>query len=68
MNLGSGSKTAAAGAVVAALLGCGAGALLRPDLGEAEGGPALVVSQTPAYSDTVSYETSWWAVQQDEAY
>ena len=68
MNVGPGLRTLAGGAVVAAVLGCSAGAVLRPALDGVESGPALVVTQAPAYTDVVSYEDSWWAVQQDEAY
>ena len=54
-------RTAAAGAVVAALLGCAAGNVMRPELGEADTGRTLVVSRTPDLTNVVSYEDSWWS-------
>ena len=54
------------GALAAGALGCTAGTLLRPELGPARTGPALVVSEAPALPDTVSYGDRWWSVQRDD--
>lgn len=66
MNFGSSARTVAAGAVLAAALGCAAGTVLRPELGPADTGPALIVSQPPETPDILSYEDSWWAVHPGE--
>ena len=70
MKTGSPTRVAAAGALVAAVLGCAAGTLLRPDVGAPRGGPALIVSPAPVLAEVASYEDSWWTthVDHDTAY
>ncbi len=60
------ARTALTGGIVAAALGCAAGAAMRPELTEIDTGRTLVVSQTPEYSDSVSYVSSWRSVAVDE--
>ena len=60
------TRLAAIGATAAALVGSLAGAHLRPDLAEADTGRTLVVSERPALTNVISYESSWHSVFVDE--